>query len=156
MLRTDSEHPISASNTAVCQARTEETIPIKRRSTRQPARAQHPSVPRVVRHASWLLKPQGVKPDGYTPHPTTKGRPYGGEVVELVEQVYWEVPGLTQHTFGDRSASWNMARQSGEVGRTPHRSSRQGARCQIHSTSAYAAPLQLTEGQRIELVPHGK
>ena len=39
---------------------------------------------------------------GYTAHRVITGRTHGGDLVELGEQVYWKVPGLTQHKFEDR------------------------------------------------------
>ena len=44
-------------------------------------------------------------------------------------------------------ASWNVARESGDVGRKPHRRRRRSERCQIRTPSAFAAPLELAEGQ---------
>ena len=62
-----------------------------------------------------------------------QGRAYGGEATEARRP----------------QASWNRARQSGEVGRTPHRRRRWSQHCQIHTASTPAAPSELAEGQRL-------
>ena len=46
-----------------------------------------------------------------------------------------------------------MARQRGQVRRTPHRGVRRSAQSQIHTTSTHAAPLELSEGRRIGWYP---
>ena len=43
-----------------------------------------------------------VELNGYSKYRVIKRRPYGGESVELGEQVYWKVPDLTQQMFEDR------------------------------------------------------
>ena len=136
MLRTDSEHAMLS--TAVCQARTEETIleyspkysaarmgatDVANRLVEEQIRTKRgrleqvpkieinitdPIVPWVVRHASWLLNQVRVKLNDNSPYRAIKGRPYGREAVELGEQVYWKVPGLTQQKFEDcwRPGAW--------------------------------------------------
>ena len=56
----------------------------------------------VVRHASWLLHRCRVKLDGYTPYRAISGRPKGGEVDELSEQVHWKVQGMMHQKFEDQ------------------------------------------------------
>ena len=65
-----------------------------------------PIVPWVVRHASWLVYRHRVKLDGHSPYRAIKGRPHGGEAVELGEQVHWKVPRLTLQKFEDRWRPW--------------------------------------------------
>ena len=56
----------------------------------------------VVRHASWLLHRCRVKLDGYTPYRAISGRPHGGEVDQLGEQVHWKVQGMMHQKFEDQ------------------------------------------------------
>ena len=52
-------------------------------------------------------------------------------------------------------ASWNMAGQSGEVGRKPHRRRRRSAHSQIHTTLTFAAQWELAVGHRLGWHPAG-
>ena len=138
VVRTDKEHAISALSTTVCHARTEETIlenspshspacmgeiEIVNRLLEGPIRTirgrleqllkietniTDPVDPRVVRHASWLLNWYRVKLDVYPSCHVSKGRPYGGKVVELGEQVDRNVPGMMQKKCGGhlRPGTW--------------------------------------------------
>ena len=63
-----------------------------------------PIVSRVVRHASCSLNPYRAKLDGCTPYRVIQTRPHGGNVVELVERVDWNVPDPTQLKFEDPEA----------------------------------------------------
>ena len=69
----------------------------------------------VVRHASPLLNRYSVKFDGYSTYGASKGRPCGGDVVELGEQVYWKCARLDATEVRRLLASWVVG-QSGEVG----------------------------------------
>ena len=79
-----------------------EPSPRMRRCSRQPSWAASRVVKgRVARHASWLLNWFRGKLDGYMPYRASRGRTYGGEVVELMDQVYWKVVGKTKEKFED-------------------------------------------------------
>ena len=69
-----------------------------------------PIVPRVVRHASWLLHLNRFRFDGENPYRASRGRPNGGKIVELGEQVCWQAPGLALLRFEN---GWRPAARLG-------------------------------------------
>ena len=128
MLITDREHAISASSTAVCQARTEGTIfensPLgaiedanrsggrtyqdDKRTTGAGAedRDQHHGSCRSMVRSSLLLVAESSQNQAQRlfASPRHQRKAIGGEVVELGEQVYWRVPGLTQQKSLERGS----------------------------------------------------
>ena len=130
VLRTDSE-AISALTTAVCPARAEETILENSPKYSSPRgceslggrtdqddksttgagakdRDQHHGSCRSTDRSTRFLVAESIKLVGSSAYSATEGWPYGGEVVELGEQVYWKVPGLTQKKVeeGWRRGTW--------------------------------------------------
>ena len=95
----------------------------------------------VVRHASWLLNPYRSQ----TRRLHALQMPLGREAVELGEQVYWTVQGLTQQKFEDR----RLGTWLGKTERLDETACRWSAHCQIQTKWTYAA---LSYTQMKELV----
>ena len=57
---------------------------------------------RIVRHASWWMNRYRGRTGGYVTYRASKGKTYGEEVVERMDQVSEEVRGRTQRNFEER------------------------------------------------------